>query len=126
MSSSSVDERDVAGRNDRRHVLEQPGNNPLVRGRSRNVSENNADLRIGKKMFSEPTAFDRMIQRLQEALFLVLQAGNRNRLDNISRILRQIDIENPASVGKANCAGWVHSGGQRRDRQGTNEVSSNQ
>src|ERR1700683_727057 len=108
MSTRSVDEGDVAGLNDLSQVLEQPRDNPLVRSRSRNICENNADPGIGPETFAARPAFDRTIQRPEETLSLVVQSGHGNRFDDVGSIPREIDLEKPASIGELNSAGCVH------------------
>src|SRR5262245_33966838 len=101
MGAELVEERDVLAR-DVRQVLEQPGNDPVVRSGSRDVGERDANLVTRLDDLFERLCADGAFERVDERGAFVLQARNvRWRNDNRA-VFGKIHGQMALAVSKVN------------------------
>ena len=99
MSPKLIEQRDALAWNVAQ-MLQQPGNEPMIRRGSRDVRKADANAVVRLDPFAERARFDRFFQRLKNGLLLIGQTGRVRRLDDSRPLFRQLDGQVPASVSK--------------------------
>ena len=113
-----VEQRDLFARNVR-EMFEQPGNEPVVRCRARDVGENDADLRARLDPVAQWFRSDRIFERLKNRRALILQARRVRRRDHRRLPLGQLDGQLALAVGE------IHFHGSNRCELSASDLTQN-